>query len=376
MEQPDIQMKSESPLARALEEFAGLAREQVEAAWDVQIARIQELLASGWREEIDRIVSERFKDLSGRMAEECEAAVRTRVAAEMSAALPAACDASRRQFTEQLNLAVRRIAQAASVEEWAAALLDATAAFRERAVVFTLTGRELKAVGVQGVPDAEASARLLAAQVALADAPAFAQAVETQETVVAMRSAGEFSQVVAAELGADEEARAHVVPLCGRQRVLGAIYADGDAEHMDANAIEMFAAIAASALDGLLARSLTRPGALVSISAHGAGAASAAPAWDALSKPDQEMHSRAQRFARVQVAEMRLYKSRQVRAGRADGNLYGELKQEIDNAREAFRREFFSATSTMVDYLHQELVRSLSNDDPSLLGPDYPGPLA
>ena len=30
----------------------------------------------------------------------------------------------------------------------------------------------------------------------------------------------------------------------------------------------------------------------------------------------------------------------------------------------------------MADYLHQELVRSLSNDDPSLLGPDYPGPLA
>ena len=73
---------------------------------------------------------------------------------------------------------------------------------------------------------------------------------------------------------------------------------------------------------------------------------------------------------------MRLYKSRQVRSGRADRNLYGALKEEIETSREAFRRQFLAASPSMADYLHQEFVRSLSNDDPSLLGPDYPGPLA
>jgi hypothetical protein len=375
MEQPDVQTKLESPLARALDEFAGLAREQVEAAWDMQIARIQEQLASGWREEIDRIVAERFTDLSARIAEESEAAVRTRVAAEMAAAVPEACETSRRQLNQQLNLAARSIARAASVEEWAAALLEATAAFREQAAVFTLTGRTLKTAGVRGAQDRDAAARLLATETALADAPAFAQAVETREPVFAMRSAGELSPAVASALGAGEDARALLVPLCGRQHVLGVLYADGDAEHIDASAVELLAATGAAALDALLASSLSRP-ALLSISLVEPTAASAAAAWDALPKPDQELHLRAQRFARVQVAEMRLYKSRQVRSGRADRNLYGALKEEIETSREAFRRQFLAATPSMADYLHQELVRSLSNDDPSLLGPDYPGPLA
>jgi len=30
----------------------------------------------------------------------------------------------------------------------------------------------------------------------------------------------------------------------------------------------------------------------------------------------------------------------------------------------------------MIDYFHVELVRTLANDDASMLGPDYPGPLA
>jgi hypothetical protein len=52
------------------------------------------------------------------------------------------------------------------------------------------------------------------------------------------------------------------------------------------------------------------------------------------------------------------------------------VRARIDTARESFRKKFFSATPTMVDYLHLELVRTLANDDPELLGNDYPGPLA
>ena len=44
-------------------------------------------------------------------------------------------------------------------------------------------------------------------------------------------------------------------------------------------------------------------------------------------------------------------------------------------ARESFREKHMSASPTMVDYLHLEMVRSLANDDADLLGPEYPGPL-
>jgi len=34
-----------------------------------------------------------------------------------------------------------------------------------------------------------------------------------------------------------------------------------------------------------------------------------------------------------------------------------------------------NVSPTMVDYLHLEMVRSLADDDPNNLGPEYPGPL-
>lgn len=95
----------------------------------------------------------------------------------------------------------------------------------------------------------------------------------------------------------------------------------------------------------------------------------------ALPAGDAALHLRAQRFARVKVAEMRLYQDRAVARGRTVRNLYAELRNEIDSARQQFQREFFSVCPSMVDYLHPELVRTLANDDLALLGEDYPGPL-
>ena len=75
------------------------------------------------------------------------------------------------------------------------------------------------------------------------------------------------------------------------------------------------------------------------------------------------------------MAEIRLYQSEKVKNGRAAHDLYTSLKEEIDSAREAFRREFLNASDSMVDYLHLELVRTLANDDAEVLGRDYPGPM-
>jgi hypothetical protein len=94
------------------------------------------------------------------------------------------------------------------------------------------------------------------------------------------------------------------------------------------------------------------------------------------SQEEEELRLRAQRFARVRVAEMRLYRAQAVHAGRAAKRLYAELKEDIDFARLTFEREYLSASAAMPDYLHAELVRTLASDDVSALGPDYPGPLA
>lgn len=83
----------------------------------------------------------------------------------------------------------------------------------------------------------------------------------------------------------------------------------------------------------------------------------------------------AQRFAKVKIAEIQLYQASAVKAGRASRDLYGSLRPQIDAARKAFEQRFLTPGHEIADYLHSELVRTLANDDVSLLGPGYPGPL-
>lgn len=84
----------------------------------------------------------------------------------------------------------------------------------------------------------------------------------------------------------------------------------------------------------------------------------------------------AQRFARVKVAEIQLYHASSVKAGRVAKDLYGCLKPQIDSARQAYQDSFLMPGHETPDYIHVELVRALANDDATLLGPGYPGPLA
>jgi hypothetical protein len=84
----------------------------------------------------------------------------------------------------------------------------------------------------------------------------------------------------------------------------------------------------------------------------------------------------AQRFARVRIAEIRLYYASAVKAGRAGRDLYGSLKPHIEAARDAFRDRYLKNGTSTADYLHAEIVHALAHDDATLLGPDYPGPLA
>ena len=73
---------------------------------------------------------------------------------------------------------------------------------------------------------------------------------------------------------------------------------------------------------------------------------------------------------------MRLHQPEAVRAGRARSDLYGALRETIDQARETYRRAFLASGGEMADYFHEELLRTLANEDPALLGKEYPGPLA
>jgi hypothetical protein len=97
--------------------------------------------------------------------------------------------------------------------------------------------------------------------------------------------------------------------------------------------------------------------------------------WDKMSPEERDIHLRAQRFARVLVADLQLYRSQEIREGRRSRNLYGLLRDEIDKSREVYLRKFGQSAAGGVDYFHLELLHTLAENQEELLGPDYPGPV-
>ena len=272
---------------------------------------------------------------------------------------------ARRELADQLNQSVRRIRHAASLDELAATLLDAAVAFAAGAAIFRVAGTLVKGVKIRGVAP-EAGAAFPSLEIPLSAAPALAGAVESRDPVIAVTTAAEVSASLISLASHPADGRAFIYPLVVKDRVPVLLYCWGAVQGA---ALEMLAQVAAAVWDSLVVPE--PPPRLVAI----ALAPAPLSAWDALPAEDPAMHLRAQRFARVQVAEMRLHEAAAVQSGRTQRDLYGALRPRIDSARAAFRQSYFAACSNMVDYLHVELVRTLAHDDADLLGKDYPGPL-
>jgi hypothetical protein len=109
-------------------------------------------------------------------------------------------------------------------------------------------------------------------------------------------------------------------------------------------------------------------------SAHAASAAAPAAATDplaGLSPADADIHRKAQRFARLLVDEIKLYNQAKVAEGRRNKDLYDRLKEDIDKSRGTFHKRYGSTVAASGDYLQNELVRSLAEDDISVMGTNF-----
>jgi hypothetical protein len=105
-----------------------------------------------------------------------------------------------------------------------------------------------------------------------------------------------------------------------------------------------------------------------------AAAAAPAPAADPfanLSPEDADVHRKAQRFARLLVDEIKLYNQVKVTEGRKSKDLYDRLKEDIDKSRITFQKRYGNTAAGGADYFSQELVRSLAEDDISIMGTNF-----
>jgi hypothetical protein len=373
-------MPEDAPqLSALLGEQRELTREQMAAAWQLQVERVHEQLEAGWREQISRVMDERFAALEPVLEAETER--------RAAAVAERAGETARRQLSERLNQSLRRLELADTAEAWVSALMDGAHEFAATAILFRVqeTKFQFEAGRMEG---GEAPEALRTLEFPRAESPAMASVLEMQDTVIAMRTASELSLPLVQLLGEDAAQRVGLFPVwLGRasrdRHVIAILYAESSGAPLDVNVLEALTSAAGAVQEcRVLAAKLTtasRPGGLMNI-APAAAAAAAAPAapdpeWAVLSVEQQEAHLKAQRFARVRVAEMRLYLAAAVRTGRQNQNLYLSLRGEMDRGRAEFAHQFMN-TPGMVDYFHREVVRTLANDNPVLLGPEYPGALA
>jgi len=293
-----------------------------------------------------QVLETRFNEISGALESLFEAALTD----------------ARREQAEQLNQAVRRLRIAPDPDELCATLAGAAARLATGAILFRLAG---------GIATGETIT------LALSDAPALAAAAQSEDPLIAAATPSELSATLLESLGPDPSARVAIFPVASNDGVAALVFCHGIVQ---VPAIELLTQVA-SAVWTAYPEPEPEPEPvpeLVSIApapAPDPAKAKAPLVWEDLMSADQQIHLRAQRFARVKAAEMRLHHAELVQAGRNRRNLYDSLRQPIEDARHSFRAQFFTGCPSMVDYLHLELTRTLANDDSDLLGSTYPGPL-
>jgi hypothetical protein len=333
-------MEMTTPLTAALEDARLLARQQA-------------------IDSLDAILTQRFAEIEKRLREEAESTVRS------------ARDVTKRELTERLNHIVRRLRQSETRESAVGTLLEAATDFCGRAALFIVTPGSLRLEASR--PATESNG----VEAPLPSGRAFATAVESKDTVVSAATEGEMSPAIVAALGQTAD-RIYLFPIAVRQTVIGVLYAEPGDETVDVSALELLAGLSGEFLRAGETPIESKAAGLIRIE----GAQEAVPArssrassWSELSRTEQEVHLRAQRFARTRVATLLLHKMPQVREGRSRRDLYGALREEIDAERQEFREQFTEKCPSMVDYYHLELVRTLAQENSALLGPGYSGPL-
>lgn len=107
------------------------------------------------------------------------------------------------------------------------------------------------------------------------------------------------------------------------------------------------------------------------VAAVEAPVASSAPSAPSMSPEDQDVHKKAQRFARLLVDEIKLYNQAKVSEGRKNKDLYDRLKETIEKSRATYQKRYGNTVAGSGNYFHHEIMRSLAEDDPSIMGANF-----
>lgn len=352
------------------------------------------------RETLERAVGEVLDARMGEMRRE----LISRVARELEPALAVAPGSAP---IDLLNAAIHSVQDAVSQADILRAMLDGAAKFSKRCGLLVLRGSTATGWQARGFADNDIfrtvsidGTRGLIARVLNSKLPAGA-------------ATDEFDSSFAIRFGSPANGNVSLLPLVIKDKVAALLYADGGDEGsdgLDSSALELLVRStglwvellslrkAAAPVEGLqpiaapvhpVSAAPSRPAppmperpAVTTVPASvipapvisqpppviGPPTAVAAPPADANEDP---VHTKARRFAKLLVDEIKLYNQTKVNEGRANSDLYDRLKDDIDKSRAAYDKRYGTAVGD-VNYFRQELVRILADNDVSLLGQNFP----
>jgi hypothetical protein len=299
-----------------------------------------------------------------------------------------------------LQKAVSAIQAGATQKEILRALLESTFSYSGRAALFVV--KNGAATGWQGtgfVDDSAIKDFSLNVSWGLSAAVMQSRALETGE-------AAQFDQKFLAKFGTPSDGRTAVLPLLLKDKISALIYADGgDGSILDTAALDVLVRATSAWLEVISQRKQAQKegssdGAEISHSAPSndpfaahaplhsakaqhvaeaapaamsaaAGVATSAAAVTIPAGEDSEVHRKAQRFARLLMDEIKLYNQAKVNEGRQHKDLYDRLKDDVEKSRVTYQKRYGNTAAASADYFNQEVIRSLAEDDVSLLGSNF-----
>src|ERR1700694_460402 len=328
--------------------------------------------------------------------------------------------ASAKSGVADLAHAVGEIQLGSSQREILRALLDASSRYAARVALFVVKGAH--ATGWQGRGFANDAA---IKDFALDDkAPALVRAITNR--VAASVPVADQDVRFLKEFGAPGSGEGRILPLLLKDKVAALVYADGGPDSaglLDAGSLELLVLTTSAWLEINSLRKQTQkdpspsaqPEARAATAApvqsvpafndpfaahapgHAMAAAASAAAYPTAAEPvleaapmaqaqpaaevnasggisslspeDQDVHRKAQRFARLLVDEIKLYNQAKVAEGRKNKDLYDRLKEVIDKSRGTYQKRYGSTVAASGNYFQNEIVRSLEIGRPQEQGP-------
>jgi hypothetical protein len=299
---------------------------------------------------------------------------------------------------EGLKKAISAIQAGSTQKEILRALLDNTVLYCGRAALFVV--KNGAASGWQGAA--------FSSNDAVKDFPldvtAGVVARVLQSRIAEDAHGKDFDQQFIAKFGSPANGNIAVLPLVLRDKVSALVYADsGQGTTLDSVALDVLVKATSAWLevisqrkqaqkDGtgepemhsappvndpfaahrpLHAKAQHSPEAVRVPVAAATGVGSGLAAAPALSPEEAEIHRKAQRFARLLMDEIKLYNQAKVSEGRKNRDLYDRLKEDIEKSRATYLKRYGNTSAASADYFSQELIRSLAEDDVSLLGKNF-----